>query len=147
MNLAKNATIVVSGEFDSISQASKVIASAKMSGLDICDRLVIQRIIEDNSLTAVITYNGFPIVSSCRIANNLSQMKKTGSLSDMSDETYQILGSLFDYPRVNKQTYIRSYNDSYRKLLRGVVINHRPDMPEINRIADILETDREALCG
>ena len=147
MNLAKNATIVVSGEFESISRATKALATARMSGINIADRLVIQKMIDDNNLTATILYNGSPVFSGRRIANNLSEMRKTGLLTYMSDETYYILGNMFDYPRVNKQTYISAYSNSYQKLIKGVVINHHPGMPDVNMVAEILETELEKLCG
>lgn len=145
MKLSNDAKVVIAGDFESISKASKVLASAKISGVDIADRLVIQKIIDDYCLTATISYNGCPVFSVRRIQDNLKKLKESGNLSNMSDETYYILSNMFDYPHVSKNIYIKFYNNNYINLLKGITITYHPGKPDVNIIADILSAEKEKL--
>lgn len=146
MNMA-NVKIIVSGDSGSISHASRVLAeSARISGIEMGDRLVIQRVIDENDLHASISYNGTPVISYKRVAENLKKMREVDSLVDMTDETYQILSSQFDFPRGNKLSYIQAYKNSYPEMLKGLTIRHASGKSDVNRIAEALESER-LLCG
>ena len=138
------ATITISGDIEAISHAGRVIATTRISGIEIGDRLAIQKAMDDNDLKATITYNGRPVVGRRRILENMIQMRYNG-LTAMSDETYQTISTMFDFPRINKETYIKAYRNSYKKMMKGLVLNHVQGMPDVNMVADMLESERKAM--
>lgn len=106
----KNKRISIYGSRRDIDAAVVVLndVAPVLTGDEPVDRLLLQRVIDDNDVKADILYDGNTVYST-KYVGKLKALKKKNSLNSLSNEMYSFLTSHWDYAHYDKNGFINDY--------------------------------------
>lgn len=149
----RSLNIKVYGNKKGVESIKSLLDEIELTGLESKDRLILQRVIDDNKIKEHIIYDGNSIISYYRIISEYKRILKKREFVNMSDYFYEFLhlncGSIAHY---NKSGWLYEYNSLeklksfffYNEFGTNIVNNQPSWKSDVIRIAEaILELSED----
>lgn len=94
-------------------QTKKLVESLPLTGVEVRDRRILQKALDEHNGLADVGYDGNSVYPSKKLVKEILRMQKTGSLEKMSVVMYQFLSLNFDIAHYDKNGFISYYDGSW----------------------------------
>lgn len=124
MNLEynKKLKIALDGTKTTVQKAVAALDRMTLTNSEGRDRLLIQRVMDENDLRASILYNGNIVWPRGRLLKEYQKYSKSGSIENLTDFFYSFLNlGCDDIAHYNKQGYIEYYNGDFEEVKKKVI--------------------------